>query len=160
MESQRLKTIEAKKNKNCGFYFEEKCSAFNNIPGVPIAYWVSERFKKAFVEFPMLKDYSCPKAGLSTTDNDRFLRLWHEVDIGNICEVFADREELKKLSAIKKWFKMTKGGAFRKWFGNNEYVLNFYNDGEELKYWLVNNPKDPTTKSYSKRSIVSMSVVR
>ena len=45
---------------------------------------------------------------------------------------------------------MTKGGSFRQWFGNNEYVLNFQNDGEELKYWLVHNPNDPTTKSYSR----------
>lgn len=121
---------------------------FSKIPGSPVAYWVSETVRKDFSE-TTLNDLCPPKAGLSTADNDRFLRFFWEVDFNKIYFLGKSREDLKKLGN-KKWIPMTKGGNFRKWYGNNEYVLNFANDGEELKYWLEHNPKDPKTKSYSR----------
>lgn len=122
--------------------------SFSKIPGSPVAYWVSETVRKDFSE-TTLNDLCPPKAGLSTADNDRFLRFFWEVDFHKIYFLGKSREDLKKLGN-KKWIPMTKGGNFRKWYGNNEYVLNFANDGEELKYWLEHNPKDPKTKSYSR----------
>ena len=121
---------------------------FSQIPGSPVAYWVSEAVRKDFSE-TTLNDLCPPKVGLYTADNDRFLRFFWEVDFHKIYFFGKSREDLKKLGN-KKWVPMTKGGNFRKWYGNNEYVLNFANDGEELKYWLEHNPKDPKTKSYSR----------
>ena len=95
-----------------------------------------------------IKEIACLKAGLSTGDNDRFLRFWFEVTIKNIYFDGKCRNDLT--SFTEKWVPMTKGGSFRKWYGNNEYILNFQNDGAELKYWLVNNPNDPSTKSFSR----------
>lgn len=86
---------------------------FGSIPGFPIAYWVSKQFIKAF-EHPRLGTVLFPKTGLTTGDNDTYLRLWFEVS---------------KAKIGKKWFYMNKGGEFHKWYGNNEYVLNWENDG-------------------------------
>ena len=86
---------------------------FGSIPGYPIAYWVSKQFIKAF-EHPRLGTVLFPKTGLTTGDNDTYLRLWFEVS---------------KAKIGKKWFYMNKGGEFHKWYGNNEYVLNWENDG-------------------------------
>ena len=120
---------------------------FEKIPNIRIAYWLSNVIIESF-QFSKLKDTYKPKAGLSTGDNNRFLRFWYEVSNDKISFSCKKRDDLK--TARKKWYPMTKGGSFRKWYGNNEYILNFNNDGEELKYWLVNNPNDPTTKSYSR----------
>lgn len=122
-------------------------SNFKKIPGCAFGYWLSNNFLSLFKEPPLQKNYR-PRAGLSTTDNNRFLRFWNEVSLLSIYFSGNNREDLK--SFAQKWIPITKGGSFRKWYGNNEYILNFENDGKELKYWLVNNPNDPTTKSYSR----------
>lgn len=90
---------------------------FNKIAGAPIAYWVSTQFRKAF-SFPKLGSILFPKTGLTTGDNERYLRLWFEVS---------------KEKIGKKWFYLNKGGEFRKWYGNNEYVLNWEHDGAAIK---------------------------
>ncbi|MBE0069727.1 BREX-1 system adenine-specific DNA-methyltransferase PglX [Thermoanaerobacterium thermosaccharolyticum] len=109
-------------------------STFKSIPGSPIAYWVSDNMREAFVKGTKLGDIAEPKQGLSTSDNDRFLRLWHEVDINKIGFGFKSRDEAKE--SRLKWFPYNKGGSYRKWYGNNEYVVNWYDDGEELKNWV------------------------
>ena len=124
-------------------------SNFSKIPGSPVAYWVSNMVYVAF-QGPKLDNYSTPKAGLSTGDNERFIRFFWEVPIAKIYFDGKCRDDLKFLPSRKKWIPMAKGGDFRRWYGNNEYVLNFGNDGEELKYWLEHNPRDPKTKSYSR----------
>ena len=120
---------------------------FKKIPGCRLGYWLSETVITSF-SCSQLKDIACPKAGLSTGDNNRFLRFWNEVSFKSIYFDGKNRDDLKTFP--QKWIPITKGGSFRKWYGNNEYILNFENDGEALKYWLVNNPNDPTTKSYSR----------
>lgn len=122
-------------------------SNFDRIPGRRLSYWFTTPIILSF-ENMKLKDVSSPKAGLSTGDNNRFLRYWYEVGYRNIYFKGLCRNDLKTFS--EKWVPHTKGGPFRKWYGNNEYILNFKNDGEELKFWLVNNPNDPSTKSYSR----------
>lgn len=104
---------------------------FSKIPGSPVAYWVSEKMLNAFENGILLGDIADSKQGLATTDNKRFLRIWSEIEhykiIYNIDSIDA---------AIKsggKWFPYNKGGEFRKWFGNNEYIVNYENDGKEIK---------------------------
>ena len=120
---------------------------FEQIPGSPISYWVNETFFKPIEECPNLGEISQPRAGLQTSDNNRFLRNWHEVSYAKIGLNLARQEALK---SDFKWFPHNKGGAAREWYGNRDFVINFANDGAELKYWLEHNPNDPTTTSWSR----------
>ena len=97
--------------------YTAKQENFSKIPGMPVAYWVSENFVRAF-ENPKLGEIAFPKTGFTTGDNDSFLRLWFEVGSKQI---------------NKKWFYLNKGGSFRKWYGNDEYVVDWENDGNRIK---------------------------
>ena len=105
-------------------------SNFSKIPGSPIAYWVSERIIFIFQTGKMLNEFSQPKQGMVTRDNGRFIRLWWEV-ANNNTEMDAKSHEDSR-NSIKKWYPITAGGSYRKWYGNNESVVNFLNDGEEI----------------------------
>lgn len=120
---------------------------FEKIPGCPIGYWVKKQILDTFSNKTISGKYEV-RAGLSTSDSKRFLRLWHEVNI-NRCNFDALNEDCAILSKAK-WFPINKGGSCRKWYGNRDYLLNYYNNGEELKYWLTHNPNDPTTTSWSR----------
>lgn len=98
---------------------------FSKIPGSPIAYWVSENFIKTFEEGVLLKDYGKASEGIKTGNNDYFLRLWFEV-----CQ---EKFSFGINSTSKKWFPHHKGGEYRKWYGNLEFVVNWENDGYEIK---------------------------
>lgn len=104
---------------------------FNKIPGSPIAYWISSKLVSAFQDGRPLSAVCRPTQGLATADNGRFLRLWYEVcnqRIGFDCKSCDD-----SLRAGARWFPYNKGGDFRKWYGNNEYVVNWENDGYEIR---------------------------
>jgi type II restriction/modification system DNA methylase subunit YeeA len=105
-------------------------SDFNKIPGSPIAYWISEKLRSCFTDSSSVSDIAAPCAGLQTSDNDRFLRLWHEVSLNKLGFGYTSRGEAE--NSNMKWFPCTKGGTFRRWYGNNEYVVNWENDGAEL----------------------------
>lgn len=105
-------------------------SNFAKIPGSPVAYWVSENFIKTF-ENKKLGEIAQPRQGMATSDNNRFLRLWYEVENEKM-ELNAASNEQTLLSN-KKWFPYNKGGDFRRWYGNNDYVVNWENDGFEVK---------------------------
>lgn len=137
MEVQRQKTLEAISNHNCGFYYEQCSDNFAKIPGAPVAYWVSEKFLKTFIEGRLLCNYASPKTGMTTGNNERFLRLWSETDIKKIYFMASDAEEAVKSKA--KWFPYCKGGGFRRWFGYNEYVVNWENNGYEIKHNIKPN---------------------
>jgi hypothetical protein len=124
---------------------------FINIPGSPIAYWATRNLIEAFQEGINLGIISKPRQGMSTNDNDRFVKNWYEVDIENI--KFDSFDAMSAMQSKKKWFPYNKGGNFRKWYGNAELVVNWKNDGEEIKTWLTNNPKDPKTTHWSRRII-------
>lgn len=147
---QQPRTLEAIQNPECGWRYSADVETFKAIPGWPIAYWVNDGFIEALTYGTPLHKYSRPRAGLSTADNERFLRIWWEVSSKLIGFGFDGSESLKELSYSCKWFPHTKGGSYRKWYGNNSFVLNYAEDGAELKHWLVNNPKDPTTTSASR----------
>ncbi|MDD4503801.1 MAG: BREX-1 system adenine-specific DNA-methyltransferase PglX, partial [Clostridiaceae bacterium] len=96
-----------------------------------ISYWLSSRMKEIFKKERKLSVYAEPKQGLATSDNNRYLRSWYEV---NICNTFFNCKSREEAVESKKtWFPCTKGGAYRKWYGNNDYVVDWYNDGIDMK---------------------------
>lgn len=115
---------------------------FTKIPGSLIGYWISNDKFKAFEKGENLGKITYPKQGLATSDNNRFLRLWQEVIFSRIgVDLLRDTA----LCTNMKWFPYCKGGGFRKWYGNREYVINWYNDGYELrnlKSSVIRNPDD------------------
>jgi type II restriction/modification system DNA methylase subunit YeeA len=135
-ENQSPKTIEAVSNPNCGWFFRASATDFAKIPGSPIAYWVSDKIRTIFESSQAIGngEFSV-RQGLSTTDNNRFMRFWYEVNLHNICLDASDKNEAQ-ISA-KRWFPFNKGGSFRKWYGNNEFVVNWFNDGEEIKNNII-----------------------
>jgi hypothetical protein len=103
----------------------------HRIPGTPIAYWVSEKFLRLFEVCPPLGKCVNARVGLMTSDNERFLRLWWEVCSSNSC--YSASSSLEAQESQRKWFPHNKGGAFRKWAGNKEYLVDWGNNGERIK---------------------------
>ena len=102
---------------------------FSKIPGAPVAYWASQKAILAY-QNPNMDNVAQPRHGLATSDNDRFLKLWHEIDI--------NKGSLQnRCQKDKKWFPMSKGGSFRRWYGNLEWVINYENDGKEIKDFAI-----------------------
>lgn len=128
MEVQREKVLEALANKNCGYFYETTESNFSKIPGSPIAYWVSNNFIDVFRKGALLGCNISVKKGMDTGNNDLFLRYWTEIFISDI-DFFSGK---------KKWIPYNKGGEFRRWYGNNIYVLLWENDGVLLRQSTAN----------------------
>ena len=103
---------------------------FSKIPGAPVAYWVSERMLSIF-QNPALNTLASPRQGLATGENDRFTRLWFEVEAQRLCLNAHDRNSA--LASHARWFPYNKGGDFRKWYGNNDCIVNWENDGYEIR---------------------------
>ncbi|QYR60308.1 BREX-1 system adenine-specific DNA-methyltransferase PglX [Fusobacterium polymorphum] len=112
-------------------YFQAKQKDFEKIAGSPIAYWVSDKVREIFEKNQKLGEIGEAKQGLATADNNRFLRLWNEVNYNKIGYNMSNSQEA--LESKKKWFPYNKGGEFRKWYGNQEYLVNWENDGYEIK---------------------------
>ena len=110
--------------------FETSVATFALIPGRPIVYWASREMLDAFEEGTPLGEIAEPKVGLQTGDNERFLRQWFEVSADRSYMRARDREDAKASGA--RWFPHNKGGEFRKWWGNQDYVINWEGDGSEL----------------------------
>jgi len=104
---------------------------FQKISGAPIAYWVSEKVFEIFEKNQKIGEISSVKEGLNTGDNDKFLRFWNEVSFMNIG--FEYKNKLDAQESILKWFPCNKGGEYRKWYGNNYWIINWENDGYEIK---------------------------
>jgi type II restriction/modification system DNA methylase subunit YeeA len=128
---QPQKLLEAIKNHNCGWFYRVSANDFKKIPGTPFAFWLNENLRKAFVAGQPLSEIAPPKQGLKTGNNDLFLRLWHEVDESKIN--ISNCNTLKAKSSNSRWFFCSKGGAFRKWYGNYEYVLDWEDDGYRIR---------------------------
>lgn len=130
MEVQKQKILEAIANKNCGYFYEADPSGFAAIPTSPIAYWLSNRFFAAF-EHQTLGNIARPRQGLATGCNELFVRRWYEVSKDQICVDAESGEDAKRSG--KKWFPYNKGGEFRKWYGNDDYLVNWENDGAQIR---------------------------
>ena len=116
---QEPKTLEAIQNPDCGWFYRRDAQTFTQIPGTPIAYWASEGLLKAFANGEMIRSsFEATVKGIFTGDNNRFLRIWPEVSVSKFG---------------KKWMAYAKGGQYRKWYGNLEYVINWANDAAELR---------------------------
>lgn len=126
MEVQKQKVLEALTDKSCGYYYEADQSNFSKIPGSPVAYWVSKEMYE-ILSNSTIKAVCKPCLGMRTGDNARFLRLWPEVS--------KERSSYGNLTCYrdKKWIPFNKGGGFRRWYGLNEYVVNWENNGDEIK---------------------------
>ncbi|WP_157606450.1 BREX-1 system adenine-specific DNA-methyltransferase PglX, partial [Phycicoccus sp. Soil802] len=111
--------------------FELAQTSFTQLPGEPIAYWLSEPLRKAFSSHPALNLSVSPKQGIKTGNNERFLRYWFEVGQDNLGRNILSREEA--LASGRRWFPCQKGGQYRRWYGNDEYVVNWHKDGDEIR---------------------------
>ena len=137
MEVQQQKVLEALADKNCGYFYEADQSNFSKIPGSPVAYWASEAVLECYKN-NSIYDYAKPCKGIDTGDNNIFLRFWYEISEvkrflpkGNPCCT----ENFLHL----KWFPYNKGGDYRRWYGNNEYVLNWEENGSKLRQFRGSN---------------------
>jgi hypothetical protein len=145
----------ASKSANKEEVFEEKIAhnsfycvdrnQFKAIPGNPINYWAGKETLRAFLKYPPLGNLLDVRQGMATTDNKTYLRLWQEISFGNIA--FSQRNALEANKNGLNWFPYNKGGDYRKWFGNNNYIIFFTNNGDDLikmvreKYPKISDPE-------------------
>ena len=129
--------------------YEADQSNFSKIPGSPIAYWLSTNMVNDFSLGTVLKENGDTRQGMATSDNNRFLRLWTEVSNHSLGLNCASAEDAIRIH--KKWYPYNKGGEFRKWYGNIDYVINYEDDGLEVKAYATSLYKTAT------RTIKSMS---
>ena len=126
--SQDTKEEEYLKDENL---YTSSATNFSKIPGSPIAYWASNNIYNAFDRKSFIGDICEPRVGMATANNDVFIRLWYELNEEKIGFDFPNRDLAK--ASKKKWFPFAKGGESRKWYGNNDYLVNWENDGEEIR---------------------------
>jgi hypothetical protein len=129
-DNQPKKTLEAIVNPEVDYRFSTQSITFSDIPSKAIAYWTTKKTREIFKEYPTLNTYADVKKGMFTGDNDRFLRKWFEVNNKNI-GFNLSAESAKKSNY--KWFPYNKGGSYKKWYGNQNFIINWHRDGEELK---------------------------
>ena len=110
---------------------------FSKIPGEPIVYWIGNHVRECY-KYPPISSIAKPCKGIDTGSNDRFLRLWYEIEVHKLS--LPSSIPLKtNVYATKKWFPYNKGGAFRRWYGNNDYVLNWADNGGEIRNFKGSN---------------------
>jgi hypothetical protein len=148
-ENQPIKTIEAVKNSNVKYRYSIQSKYFHSIPGSPIAYWASDKVFSIFDNGLPLGDFAKVKRGMTTSDNNRFLRYWPEICITKFCK--NAKNDLEALESKSKWFPYSKGGGYRKWYGYLEYLINWENSGYEVIEFAKT-----INKSYT-RTIVNIS---
>jgi len=129
-DSQAPKTLDAIKTQACHYRFQAKTSDFKKLPDYPIGYWLPIEVINTFSHFESIDTYADIRQGLSTADNSTFIRYWWEVSFDEIYFGCKNREHSLKDS--RKWYPHNKGGEFRRWYGNQLYIINWKNDGVEL----------------------------
>ena len=115
---------------NCGWYYKLSAIDFSKVPGAPIIFAKGDSFRNAYTLGQTLSETADIKQGLATCNNDKFLRLWSEVSISKANFNCSNRADTK--FGKDKWYPYNKGGGYRNWFGNNEYLVNWANDGAEI----------------------------
>ncbi|MDH5100585.1 BREX-1 system adenine-specific DNA-methyltransferase PglX [Lactobacillus kefiranofaciens] len=139
MAVQEQKVLEAISNPTVKYLYHTDQSNFDKIPGSPIAYWASRNLINDFEKGMHLGEIVQAKVGLQTGDNRRFLRQWFEVRVDNIS--FDSQSIRDSIDSRKKWFPLNKGGAYRKWYGNYDYIVNWRNDGYEIRHFTNDRGK-------------------
>ena len=143
MDVQKEKVLEALVNKNCGYFYETDQSNFSKIPGSPVAYWVSDNLVSAFASGIRFKEVGDTRQGMATSDVNRFTRYWYEPSFASIGWDYTDLETTE--NGLHTWFPYIKGGSFRKWYGNEEYLVNWKYNGRDVKQYAAR-----LYKSYSR----------
>jgi hypothetical protein len=131
IDVQAPKTLEAIKNPNCGYRHTTNQNNFAKIPGKPFVYWISENIYETF-SMPSVEDCGEFSYGVFTCNNEKFLRLWHEVNWEKTA--YSERN-----FNDKKWKFLNKGGTARKWYGNLEYVIDYGENGNSIKKYRKEN---------------------
>lgn len=140
-DNKASKVLKSLKEKD-DYYFSFEQFKVKQIPGFPIVYWCSDKIREIFYKEKKLHEYGEPRVGLQTNSNEKFVRHWFEVDIDSIS---FDSQSLEHAhESRKKWFPYNKGGSYRKWYGNNDYIVNWENDGEEIKQMATDLYKNYT----------------
>ena len=132
MNIQNEKVLDAIHHPECTYFHDFDQDNYKRIDGSPIAFMASEKLLRIFETADPLKKIAEPKVGLQTGNNDDFLRLWYEVDKKNIGFGMKTLDDAQKCG--KKWFPYNKGGDFKRWYGNRNYVVNWENDGYAIKH--------------------------
>ena len=127
---QSSKALEAIQNPDCGWFYRADAMGFHDIPGSPIAYWASEAVHEAFKGGHPLDSIGHPRVGIQTGENVKFLRLWWEVD--RFKSKFDSTSPEDCIYSQATWFPYNKGGEYRKWYGNNDYMIDWLNDGKRV----------------------------
>lgn len=128
---QAKKAYEAINNPTCSWRYLSSSNNFKKIPGSPISYTLSEQFRDAFIQNPSLHTIMPFKRGMATGDNSKFLRYWHELSF--------QKTSCGSPNSASKWQPYNKGGNYRKWYGNREYVINWEQDGYYIKNFKDKN---------------------
>ncbi|WP_412771547.1 BREX-1 system adenine-specific DNA-methyltransferase PglX [Ligilactobacillus murinus] len=149
------KTVAVIEKENTDYLYTTTQNNFTKIPGQPISYWVSENLIHDFVIGKRMDEVVTPKVGLQTGDNNYFLREWWEVEHDKI--KFDAKSIPDAVESGKKWFPYNKGGSFRRWYGNYDYVVNWENDGQEIRNFVDDKGKlrsrPQNTEYYFKEAI-------
>lgn len=130
-EAKRLKLLEAIRDPDCGWFYRRDADIFKQIPGAPIAYWAGGGILSAFKSNPAVGTRASLQAGITTGNNDLFIRAWWEVQLSKF-----DREcsSINEVQTTTCWYPCNKGGSYRKWYGNRDNVMNFSVTGQlEMK---------------------------
>ena len=140
-------------------YYEASQDNFFKIPGSPVAYWVSSATLQTFA-YPSIGQIARPRQGLATGCNDIFIRLWHEVNEEKVNYMAENLDSAIK--SQKKWFPYNKGGDYRRWYGNNEYLVNWERDGFEIRHFVDEKGKlrsRPQNTQYYFHRCISWSLI-
>lgn len=133
---------EAIQNPTCGWFYRADATTFHDIPGTPIAYWASNSLISLFQSHKNIGHHGSVRSGMQTGNNDLFLRYWFEVSSSNTIRTLSSLEESMHMK--ERWVPQPKGGSYRKWFGNIEYVVNFKNGGQDIREYpgtsIIKNP--------------------
>ncbi|MGB5134300.1 MAG: BREX-1 system adenine-specific DNA-methyltransferase PglX [Prochlorococcaceae cyanobacterium] len=132
--NQAPKTLEAIRNRHCGWFFEICQDEFKKIPGSPITYWLGDKIE-LFNKYRSIAQERDPQVGLQTSNNGRFVRFWWEVPRDNLC--IGATSSQAAIESARKWFPFNKGGDGRRWSANAVAVVNWFNDGEEIKASII-----------------------
>ncbi|NNJ33244.1 BREX-1 system adenine-specific DNA-methyltransferase PglX [Lacrimispora defluvii] len=153
MDIQKNKVLEGIKKKVCDYFYLTPKTVMHKMPGFAFAFWITEEVADNFSTNEFLNQVATTKQGLKTGNKDLFLRLWFEVDRSNIGS---------KTNKTTKWYPCNKGGLYRKWYGNNIYVIDWENNGEKIKTYKDQNGKllsRPQNLDYNFREGITWSTV-
>ncbi|WP_105264930.1 BREX-1 system adenine-specific DNA-methyltransferase PglX [Pseudoalteromonas sp. T1lg76] len=138
VKNQQPKTLEAIRNPSSNWFYQTNQNSYSAIPGKPIAYWAQSSVLDSFKCSKVMRDISHSFQGMITGNNDYFLRYWWEI---NYNDIVASSESYGEVKGVNCWVPYSKGGGFRKWFGNNDHVIRWNGYGDDMVRGRTENRK-------------------